>query len=64
MLRARLIDVEQIGDDGRIPDKSDLRAGFVKGKALQSAPGGVPMTTWGLIGAALLVGVFVFKKFI
>ena len=64
IVRARHIDVEQFGDGDNLTDQADVRAGFTGQDSFVAAPGGIPITTWLLIGAAVAGGVIVFKKFL
>lgn len=66
ILRARYIDAQTPQDEKNVPDEADFRynVGSVTGNPLERAPGGVPLSTWAVIGLGLVAGVIVLKKFL
>lgn len=61
-LRARLIDVERRSDDQNVPDNADLRYGYGAGPVYQTAPAGVPLPGWILLGLAVAAGAIFFAE--
>lgn len=64
IVRAKHIDVERIGDDRNMPDQADLAAGEFAGDAFRPAVAGMTVANWALLGAAVVVGIVVLKKFL